>query len=529
MKQSTASGPVSLRPEDRERAIQNMIARHLFKDAANAAAALREDYPDRVSGYILGGHVAIQAGDIDALQSLAARAEDIASERLDVAFLQVDAHIRSGAIAGALKRLSEIANGRATTSSHFELLASKWMELGRYEEALDAGRELSLIDGAEVAGLAIIAAAQTSLGRMAAARKTYDRLLRLAPEMTDGWYLRSSLQKARVDDNHIQSARRRLMQLKPQSPPAIPLHYALGRELEELGDHAGSFAHIREGATIRRQQLAYDVESDAETMQQIADVFDQSWVSGMPSSSVTDRPIFVLGLPRSGTTLVDRILSSHSCVESLGEINDLAYAVVRLAGSAASKRDLLRASAQISPNQLGADYMAALRGYGRCAVMLLDKTPANYLYLGLILKALPQARIVHLKRHPVASGYAMYKTLFRMGYPFSYDLTDLGRYIAAYETLMAHWYRVFPGRIETVHYENLVTRQESESRRLIDHCQLDWEEACLWFDKNLAPTATASAAQVREPIHNRSVDLWKCYKDQLMPLFNVLRSEGVNV
>lgn len=529
MTQSTASKPATQTPENRERAIQNLIARHQFADAANAAAALRADYPRRVSGFILGGHVAYQTGDINALQTLAKIAEDMAPDRLDVAFLQIDASIRKGDIADALKRLSGIADGRATTKGHFELLASKWMELGKFEEALDAGQALASIDGAKIAGLSIIAAAQTSLGRMKAARTTYNTLLQLAPEVTDSWYLRSSLQKATPDDNNVESARRRLAQLNQKNPQSIPVRYTLARELEELDEYADSFAHLLEGAAIRRRQLSYEVESDVRTMKQIAEVFDQPWVNTTPVSQVGDRPIFVLGLPRSGTTLVDRILSSHSQVESLGEVNDLAYAVVRLAGPAASKQDLLRASAKIDTDHLGAGYMKALRGYGVPAAMLLDKTPANYLYLGLILKALPEARIIHLKRDPMASGYAMYKTLFRMGYPFSYDQEDLGRYIAAYEALMAHWYRVFPDRIHTVEYEQLVTNQERESRRLIDYCGLNWEDACLRFDQNLAPTATASAAQVREPIHNRSVDLWQRYKDQLKPLQNALRSEGLKV
>jgi hypothetical protein len=273
--------------------------------------------------------------------------------------------------------------------------------------------------------------------------------------------------------------------------------------------------------------LSYDVSSDIQTMAEIAAVFSEEWRERTSQAANDAAPIFVVGLPRSGTTLVDRILSSHSMVASLGEVSDLAYAVTEAGGSRPSRREMIRAVGDSSMQRLGERYVRAVAGYGLAAPHLLDKTPANFLYAGLILKALPGARIVHLWRHPVASGHAMLKTLFRMGYPFSYDQTDLGRYIAAYQGLMTHWHEVFPGQILDVEYETLVDQPTEQIRRLLGFCNLPWEDACLKFHENASPTATASAAQVREPIHTRSSELWRCYETGLNPLINTLTAASI--
>jgi hypothetical protein len=235
----------------------------------------------------------------------------------------------------------------------------------------------------------------------------------------------------------------------------------------------------------------------------------------------------VLGLPRSGTTLVDRILSSHSKVASLGEIQDFALVLIEGAGQARDKADLIRRSAAMDHAALGRAYRSRIAERDPRALFAIDKTPLNFLYIGLIALALPNARIVHVRRGAMDGCYAMYKTLFRMGYPFSYDLGDLAAYRIAYERLMAHWRGALPGRMVEIDYEALIADQEGESRRLVAACGLDWEEACLDFHRNPAPVATASAVQVRAPIHDRSVGLWRRYETGLVPLADALGKAGI--
>jgi hypothetical protein len=244
-------------------------------------------------------------------------------------------------------------------------------------------------------------------------------------------------------------------------------------------------------------------------------------------------PIFIVGLPRSGTTLVDRILSSHPQLRSAGELNDFALVLVARVRSENNmaqlpRRDLVARSAHIDFAALGRDYLARARAAGGGG-RFTDKMPLNYLYCGLIHRALPAAKIVHLTRHPMAAGYAMYKTLFKDGYPFSYDLDEIAAYYVAYRRLMDHWCATMPGVIHPVSYENLVADQHAETRKLLAFCGLEWHEACVQFHRNPAATTTASASQVRRPIYGSSVAQWRHYAAQLDGLRSALESAGIEL
>jgi hypothetical protein len=286
------------------------------------------------------------------------------------------------------------------------------------------------------------------------------------------------------------------------------------------------------------------VAEDEAAMATIARVFDPNLVDRAGPGYAAERPLFILGLPRSGTTLVDRILSAHSQVDSLGEHSSLALAVQRLAGQgnaageaaqaaseappAAGKLELIEASTRIDFAELGRQYCRAIDGFGNPAPRLIDKTPLNFLYLGLIRLALPGARVIHMRRHPLDSCYAIYKTLFRAGYPFSYTLQETGRYYLAYHGLMAHWRSTLPGAFLDVDYEALIADPEGQARRIFDYLGLGWEDGCLEFHRRGGAAATASAAQVRQPIYSSSVGMWRNYAPQLAPLAERLRERGID-
>jgi hypothetical protein len=276
--------------------------------------------------------------------------------------------------------------------------------------------------------------------------------------------------------------------------------------------------------------LDYDVNNELDMVSDVCRWFDSTYFDeGRPGYSV-ESPIFGLGMPRSGTTLVDRIVSSHSQVGSVGESKEFGRIIGFTAREQFGQEIVdVRQARELDPMALGKSYCAGVRSLLPDYPRLLDKTPRNFMHLGQILRALPNAKIIHVRRNPMDSCYAVYKTLFRDGYYFSYDLIDLGRYYLGYLDLMAHWRRLLPDNFLDVDYEEMVENQEGTSRRIIAFCGLPWEDVCLSFEKNTSSLLTASAAQVRQPIYKTSVALWRHYERELEPLAAVLREGGATV
>ena len=372
-----------------------------------------------------------------------------------------------------------------------------------------------------------LATALIATGDMEEAESLLDRVIALSPHDYDAYQNRSTLRKQTPDRNHVAGLE---ALFRDSDRGEVQLGYALAKEYEDLGEWQKSFACLKRGADRRRRHLSYQVSDDLRAMAEIMRVFDAGYFADGRAGFDSSAPIFVMGLPRSGTTLVDRIISSHDSVQSMGEINDLAICLTRLANVAGGgKMNLIKAARAIEPAALGRAYVDQVAGYGLDRMHFIDKTPANYLYVGMIAKALPNARIVHLNRGAMDNGYALYKTLFRMGCPYSYSLDDIGAYMAGHHRLMNHWREVLPGRIIDIAYEAVVDDSEGESRALIAALGLDWQDACLDFHANSSAAATASAAQVRQPIYKTSVELWRRCEEQLQPLAAALRAAGMTL
>ena len=367
------------------------------------------------------------------------------------------------------------------------------------------------------------------LGQLIEAERDYDHVIELKPNDYEAYKNRSELRTQSPTANHIDELERVLESGIADWRGVVQIRYALAKEYEDLADYAKSFEHLKEGATKRRRHLRYDVGSDVATVDWIVEAFPSA--SGPVVGTRSAAPIFIVGLPRSGTTLVDRILGSHSAVHSAGELDDFARCVVGGARgdlrAAIPRRELVARSARLDFAALGAEYLNRVRQVVGSEERFTDKMPLNYLYCGLIHRALPLAKIVHLTRHPMAACYAMYKTLFKDAYPFSYDLDDIGRYYVSYRRLMDHWESALPGVIHCLSYEALVADQIAETRKLLEYCGLDWEDACVDFHRNTAPTTTASAVQVRQPMYRTSVSQWRHYQAQLEPFARQLRAAGI--
>ena len=248
-----------------------------------------------------------------------------------------------------------------------------------------------------------------------------------------------------------------------------------------------------------------------------------------------DEPIFVIGMPRTGTTLVERILSSHSDVSSAGELQNFGILFKRATGSTTGPMldlDTLGRVRNIDWKRLGRDYVQSTRPQTGSRRRFVDKLPHNFLFAGFIAKALPNCRIVCLRRDPMDSCLSNFRQLFALGsaqYDYSFDLLDTGRYFVEFDRLVAFWKDMLPGRILEVDYEALVTNQGASTRQLLEFCGLDWDPACLDFHDNVAPVATASALQVRTPMNSGSVHRWKRYESDLAGLKSLLVAAGIEV
>ncbi len=372
-----------------------------------------------------------------------------------------------------------------------------------------------------------LASSFVAMGDLIQAEDAYTQVVKRTPGDYESWYNRSTLRKQTANKNHIRKLEKKLKVMAPDDASITPICYALAKEYEDLGKDERSFSYLKRGATSHRRRGNYNVQLDVDLMKRIAELFDATYAKKTKSATQRRGPIFVLGLPRSGTTLIDRVISSHSEVESKGEISDFALAL-NILGQTSDPRQLLDTSVTIDPDKLGQSYIERVKSYGASAPYFIDKTPVNYLNIGLIAKALPGATIVHVRRNPIDSCLSMFRALFRTGYPFSYSLDDLAEYFIAYDTLMKHWKTVFPGIVYDVVYEDFIENQEAVSKELVAHCGLAWESACLDFDKNTAPVATASAAQVRKPVYRDALERWRRFETQLSPLIERLEAAGIS-
>jgi hypothetical protein len=311
----------------------------------------------------------------------------------------------------------------------------------------------------------------------------------------------------------------------------MQLDFALGKAYADLKDFSRSFQHLVAGNTAKRATIAYDENATFDLFDRIEKTFTRDLIEkksggGDPSSI----PIFVLGMPRSGTTLIEQIIAGHPIVHGAGELrilNDVALSVHAPDSAALPYPEFLPLVDAVALRQIGARYVSLLRQLAPDDERVTDKMPSNYYFAGLIHLALPNAKIIHSMRDPVDTCISCFSKLFSAEQNHTYDLGEIGRYYRRYQQLMAHWRDVLPtGRILDVRYEDIVADLEGQARRIIEYCGLPWDERCLAFHKTERPIRTASATQVRRPIYKSAVGRWRAYQDQINPLLEALKLDA---
>ncbi len=523
--------PVTTHPDRRARlAVAFQLLREgKFEEAVGAADALIAQYPDDAECQFLALEARLANGQPEIALGHAERACELAPDQLPLM-------LRRAEVLLALRRRTDFrsvaAEARGLAGNDPRAL---WAIGNAYLACDDANEARSMFEaalacGAESPGLHMsLAHVRLFTGDLEGAERSANAALAQAPGMGEALHLRSTLRRASPERNHVDELRGRLQGLREPRARAFA-SYALAKELEDLGREAEGFEALREGASLMAGVLNYSVQPELDAMVLLRETFSAKALAELPFGDDGEGAIFVVGMPRTGTTLVERMLSNHPRVRSAGELLDFKSLLT------SAIADIQRQQVALSPAQaallidlpaLGRGYMRGAREAARGSEVFVDKMPVNFLYCGLIAKALPKARIVHLVRDPMDSCYAVFKTLFQNAYFFSYDQTQLADYYSAYRDLMAHWRAVLPGRILDVQYEALVQDTEAEARRLLDFCGLEWIGAVLNPDENEQPTSTASAAQVRQPVHTRSIGRWRTVAEGLRPLLDRLQAHGL--
>lgn len=368
-------------------------------------------------------------------------------------------------------------------------------------------------------------------GETEAANAIFTRIIQLQPDSPQShWSLASSTQA--MDTQHI-GQMQALLPRHATDPRGRAFYlYAIGKEYEDLQRWPEAFEAISAGAAARRETVEYDEAAEIEMFDYLHTHYTRDWFDALPAGNPDPSPIFVLGQPRTGTTLIERIISSHSQVHSAGELQHFGLAVRRLGDYRNPKRfskEVFAAARELDPRKVGSLYLQTSSKMRGTTPRFVDKLPQNYLMIPIILAALPNARIVHLIRDPMDACFASFKQLFADAYLHSYDQREMARHHARYRRLMACWRERFPGRFYDICYEETARDLEPNARSLLEYLELPWEEACLEFHRQETAVSTASAVQVREPAHTRSIGRWRRYADQLQPMRQALQEAGIDV
>jgi tetratricopeptide (TPR) repeat protein len=375
---------------------------------------------------------------------------------------------------------------------------------------------------------AILGLVLASLGRIEEATQAFEKAIEHAPTVAKFYRMLFSSKNAVAGDRHL-AAMIGLAQRLASLPRVeqIELHFGLGKVFADLKQYDLSFRHLLEGNTLKRQEIAYDEGGTLQTLDCIRAIFTQEFMlSKQGLGSRSTEPVFILGIPRSGSTLVEQVLASHPLVFAAGELDHFQRGMTLLAGQRGAHVHLseqIRKLADEDLFRLGTFYLRRIRTIAPSAERVIDKMPSNFRFAGLIHLALPNARIIHTRRDPVDTCVSCFSTLFAQSQPFAYELGELGRYYRAYEQLMDHWRAVLPpGVMLEVRYEELVADLEGQARCMVAHCGLEWDKACLDFYKTQRPVKNASALQVYRPLYSASIGRSGWYGDLLRPLRDAL-------
>jgi tetratricopeptide (TPR) repeat protein len=464
--------------------------------------------------------VAIRAGNTRDAERLLNHARNRSAHHPLVQRALGHAQLTANRLPAAETTFRELLRLEPQNAQNWSALGSVYIRLLRQEEALSAYEEAARLEPAQTGFRLAIGHVNKSLGRRAQCEASYRECLRLDPAAAEAYWSLADLKNYLFSDAELAAMQDLLT--SPARTDRAQLHFAIARALEQRERYAEAFNHYAEGNALRRKTAPFSIETFEAKSRRIAACFDAEFFRARAAAGDPDpAPIFIVGLPRSGSTLVEQILASHSQVEGTMELHNILAMVRELDHLDADRDGYPEKARTLSADELtglGRRFIEETAALRSGKPRFVDKMPNNFSHVGLIHAILPNAKIIDARRHPMDACFSTYKQHFAEGQSFSYDLGDLGRYYRCYLALMDHWDEVLPGKVFHLQYEQLIRDPEGVIRSLLEHCGLPFEAATLNFHQTDRPVRTASSEQVRQPLYASGVGYWKRFEAALEPL-----------
>jgi tetratricopeptide (TPR) repeat protein len=405
------------------------------------------------------------------------------------------------------------------------LLGNLYSKRGQFEEAVETYEQALRIQPNHGPSLAAMGHALKTIGKQDESIGTYRDCIQRHPEFGEAYWALANLKTFRFSDEEIATMESHVDNNKLPDETRVNFNYALGKACEDRGDYDQAFARYDQGNQLRRPYENYDPVQTEVVHDQIIETITPDFLAANQGFGEPDpAPLFIVGLPRSGSTLIEQILASHSLVDGTHELPDLPRIIKAINDQRPQGVGYPQALQHYGKElgKLGRQYLEWTSRYRKNAPYFTDKMPNNFASIGLIASILPNAKVVNARRHPLDSCMGCYKQLFYKGQSFTYDLVELGEYYLEYQRMMDYWHEILPDMVIDVQYEDMVSDQENQTRRLIEHCGLPWEDQVLKFYETDRAVITASSEQVRQPIYSKSVNSWRRFEAHLEPLIEVL-------
>lgn len=486
-------------------------------------------YPTDVAAIRMFAEVAGRLGRYRDAENLLVRCLELAPTFNAARYNYAMALYRQNKNVAALQQIDILTASEPRNSGYRNLKAVVLANIGDYQESLEIYADVLAKHPDQARIWMSYGHALATAGRQTDSIAAYRRCIALAPALGEAYYSLANLKTFRFDEAEVQAMRAHLAGTGISGEDRAQFHFALAKALEDAKAYAESFEHYAAGNQLKLARVGYDSAAATSSMRRAKQLFNKEFFASREGFGTPDgSPIFIVGLPRAGSTLVEQILASHSSVEGTMELPDVMAMAAKLGGPRERGQESLypEVLARLSGEEcraLGDSYIEQTRVQRKSGKpFFIDKMPNNFLHIGLIRLILPHAKIIDARRHPMACCFSGFKQNFAQGQRYTYSLEDIGRYYRDYVELMAHFDEVLPGRIHRVIYENMIEDTEGEVRRLLEYCRLPFEPSTLSFYENDRAVRTASSQQVRRPIFREGVDHWRHYEPWLTPLREAL-------